>query len=228
MTTLMVHAGVADPDAATTRTGGVPLAPEGFRWPACRSCEDPMMFLALVMPPDLTMAVGPQVLSVFMCQNDPGLCDEWDPAAGGNQALLFPLPGLRPAAVPDGPATLLGEACAVDLVTADEDYGQARHAWADRAGRPVSDVLGQLGGRPWWLQHPKTPSCARCDAEIRFAVQLAEGHDYQTAANFGGGGYGYLYLRRMRHRRVPLAAVGHRSRNGQSFHRALQKAGSKL
>jgi hypothetical protein len=192
VTTLMVYAGPATADAAVTRTGGTPLVPDGFGWPACRSCEGAMTFLAQVMPVGLAPGGRQGVLSVFMCQNDPGLCDEWDPVSGGNQALLFPVAGLRPAVVPDGPGTTLGEVSAVEYVTVEEDYSRARHAWAGREGRPVSDVLGQLGGRPWWLQHDETPSCSGCAAEMSFAVQLAEGHDYRTSMNFGGGyGYGF-------------------------------------
>lgn len=190
VTALMVYAGPAAGDAAVTRTGGIPLVPDGFGWPVCRSCEGPMMFLAQVMPGGPVPGGERGVMLVFMCQNDPGLCDEWDPAAGGNQALLFPLAGLRPAAVPDGPV-MLGEVSAVQYVTADADYDQARGAWAERSGRPVSDVLGQLGGQPSWLQHDETPACQECTKPMSFAVQLEEGHDYRTAANFGGGGCGY-------------------------------------
>lgn len=190
MTTLMVYAGQAAADSAATRTGGIPLVPEGFRWPACRSCEGPMMFLAQVMTADLAPGSEPGVLSIFMCQNDPGLCDEWDPVSGGNQALLFPLSGLRPAVVPDGPDTMLGEVSAVEYVTVEEDYAHARQAWAGREGRSVSDQLGQLGGRPWWLQRDETPSCPQCATAMTFAVQLTEGR--RASANFGGGhGYGF-------------------------------------
>lgn len=191
MTTLMVHAGPAAADAAVTRTGGVPLVPAGFSWPACRACGGPMQFLAQVMLGDLGLDDRRGVLSVFMCQNDPGMCDEWDPVAGGNQALLFPLSGLRAAVVPPGPATALGEVSAVRCVTADGDYEEARLAWAEREGRPGRDVLGQLGGQPSWVQGDETPACPECAVPMSFAVQLEEGHDHRTAANFGGGGRGY-------------------------------------
>jgi len=150
-----------------------------------------MQFLAQVMPGDLGLDGRQGVLSVFMCQNDPGLCEEWDPVAGGNQALLFPPDGLRAAVVPPGQATTLGEVCAVRSVPSDGDYDEARVAWAEREGRPEQDVLGQLGGQPSWIQNDETPACPECAAPMSFAVQLEEGHDYRTAANFGGGGCGY-------------------------------------
>ncbi|MCW2934730.1 MAG: hypothetical protein JWM19_5692 [Actinomycetia bacterium] len=191
MTMLMVYAGPAAVDAAVTRTGGVPLVPAGFSWPACRTCGGPMQFLAQVMLGDLGLDGWQDVLSVFMCQNDPGLCEEWDPAAGGNQVLLFPPAGLRAAVVPPGPATMLGEASAVQYVAADEEYAEALPVWAAREGRPETDVLGQFGGQPLWVQGDETPACPGCARPMSFAVQLEEGHDYRTAANFGGRGCGY-------------------------------------
>src|SRR5579863_8886367 len=109
MTTLVVYAGAAADDAEVTRTGGIPLVPAVFSWPACRTCEGPMQFLAQVMLGDLGKGEWRSVLPIFMCQIDPGMCDEWDAVAGGNQALVFPVDGLVPAAVPIGPATVLGE-----------------------------------------------------------------------------------------------------------------------
>ena len=53
MATLMVHAGWAAGEAAVTRSGGVPLAPAGFSWPACGACEAPMQVVAQVMLGDL-------------------------------------------------------------------------------------------------------------------------------------------------------------------------------
>jgi hypothetical protein len=141
---------------------------------------------------DLDRSASQDVLLIFMCGNDPGMCSEWEAAAGGNQALLVAAGGrLTPAAVPAGPATVLGEVSAVRYVTVSADYGNARYAWAEREGRPAGDVLGQLGGRPEWIQADETPACPRCGKPMAFVVQLEEGHDYRTAANFGGAGCGY-------------------------------------
>lgn len=38
----MTYAGTTEPDAPTTRTGGVPLAPAGTTWPQCATCDGPM------------------------------------------------------------------------------------------------------------------------------------------------------------------------------------------
>jgi hypothetical protein len=74
---LMTYAGPVAADAPGTRTGGVPHTPSGFEWPQCRECAGPMQFLAQVSLADAE-AGSAGLLSIFMCQNDPGLCDEWD------------------------------------------------------------------------------------------------------------------------------------------------------
>ncbi|MET9774232.1 DUF1963 domain-containing protein [Streptomyces sp. NPDC006367] len=196
-TTLMTYAGPVDDHAPVTRTGGVPLVPAGFDWPRCAACSGPMQFLAQ-LPAGVPAAAGDEadeyVLSVFMCQNDPGLCDEWDPAEGGNRALLFPRAGLVPAPVPAEGETLLPETCGIDRTTLDAvPYSEAREDWAQAHGRPLRDVLGQLGGVPSWLQHDETPECPSCARPMAFTAQLEEGRDHRTAMNFGGGGCGYAF-----------------------------------
>ncbi|MCP3785351.1 YwqG family protein [Micromonospora sp. A3M-1-15] len=193
MVKLMTYAGPAADDAFGTRTGGVPHVPPGFEWPRCRECAGPMQFLAQVNLADVEPgSVG--LLSVFMCQNDPGLCDEWDPSAGGNRAFIFLADAAHTRTPPGDGITLLDEACAVEFEDiAAEDYLDAPERWHQRSGRPVREVLGQLGGQPAWLQNDETPTCSSCAEPMAFVVQLEEGHDHRTSINFGGGGCGYAF-----------------------------------
>lgn len=198
MTTLMVEAGPSAPDALVTRTGGVPLALAGTEWPCCASCEGPMQFLAQIVLNDLGEGDGEGkrgVLALFACQNDPGMCDDWEPNSGGNRAMLFPLDGLEPLPQPDREAPLvLGKVRAVVLAReCEDDYDLAREAWAARNERPESSVLGQLGGRPAWIQADETPVCPSCARTMPFIVQLEEGPDHSTAMNFGGAGSAYAF-----------------------------------
>ncbi|GAA4256748.1 hypothetical protein GCM10022255_070810 [Dactylosporangium darangshiense] len=186
MADLMTYAGPAPADGPGTRTGGVPLVPAGFAWPECTECDGAMQFLAQVR-------LGGDLLSIFMCQNDPGLCDEWDATAGGNRAYLFGADATEPAAVPGEGETLLEEVSAVEVVPVDAPaYPQAAAEWSRRTGRPRSDVLGHLGGEPAWLQFDETPACASCERPMDFVMALEEGHDWHTKINFGGGrGYAF-------------------------------------
>jgi uncharacterized protein YwqG len=194
----MTYSGPVDVRAAVTRTGGIPLAPSGFSWPTCAECAGPMQFVAQVLLGDLAPRAEDQhqrgLLSIFMCQNDPGLCEEWDPSSGGNRALLFTTGELMPAAVPPGDDTLLQEACGISVSTVDAaTYGEARSSWSREKDQPLRHVLGQLGGVPGWIQNDETPTCPVCAASMRFVVQLEEGHDHTTSLNFGGGGCAYAF-----------------------------------
>lgn len=194
MITLMTYAGPAEDRSAATRTGGVPLVPAGFGWPGCAVCGGPMQFQAQVYLDDLGSPEGTAggggrgVLSIFMCQLDPGMCEDWNPEGGANRALLLPRDGLVPAEVPPVGAALRAEASRVAYVRVDSaGYEQARQSWGSADGRTRRDVLGQLGGVPAWLQGDETPSCPSCERPMGFVAQLEEGHDYDTATNFGGG-----------------------------------------
>jgi Domain of unknown function (DUF1963) len=200
MTTLMVYAGDGAADAAVTRTGGIPLAPADFIWPQCAECDGHMQFLAQILLDDPGIAAdsGPMngrgVLLIFMCQNDPGLCDDWDATSGGNRALLFRRESLVPIQPPPEGETTLGEVSTIAYVSVDgDDYGEARIRWSDQHNRPPQDVLGHLGGAPWWIQGDETPSCPSCREQMAFVVQLEQGHNWHTAANFGGGGSAYAF-----------------------------------
>ena len=201
VTTLMIYAGDGETDSWATRTGGIPLTPAEFAWPQCAECDGYMQFLAQVILDDLqTAAEGaaqiPQgVVSIFMCQNDPGLCDEWDATSGGNRALLFASADLTAAQPPPDGETTLREVFTVHYIRMDGDnYGEARDRWAEQQNRSPRDVLGQLGGVPWWIQSDETPCCPRCHEDMAFLVQLEEGRDWHTSANFGGGGCAYAFM----------------------------------
>jgi hypothetical protein len=99
-----------------------------------------MQFLAQVVLDDLgDGAEGRGILAMFACQNDPGMCGDWEPDSGGNQAFLFPGEDLVPLPQPaDADETLLqlGSVRTVSLVQVDEsDYDLAGEEWASREDR---------------------------------------------------------------------------------------------
>jgi hypothetical protein len=149
-----------------------------------------MQFLAQVSLTDVEPG-NAGLLSLFMCQNHPGLCEEWDPSAGGNRAFVFGADAVLIPSVPSDGVTMLEETSAVQFEEVDvEDYLDAAEQWSRQTGRGVPEVLGQVGGEPAWLQNDETPTCDHCARPMTLVVQLEEGHDHQTAANFGGGGGG--------------------------------------
>ena len=57
-----------------TSFGGYPVKNklEEFNWPVCSCYMLPMQFLGKI-------ASKSYLYQIFMCQNDPGCCEEWDP-----------------------------------------------------------------------------------------------------------------------------------------------------
>jgi hypothetical protein len=159
-----------------------------------------MQFLAQISLADVE-AYGTGLLSIFMCQNDPGLCDEWDAAAGGNRAFAFGADAVHLPMPPSDGDVLIREASAVGFDEVDAaGYLDAVDRWHQETDRPVREVLGHVRGEAAWLQADETPLCGGCGQPMTFTVQLEEGHDHRTAANFGGGGCGYGF--RCEHCRV--------------------------
>ncbi|WP_055598943.1 hypothetical protein [Streptomyces aureus] len=203
-TTLMIYDGAAPADSDVARTGGVPLAPAGFTWPMCGSCcGGPLQFFA-------HLPVEDGVLSVFVCQNDPGACEFWDATSGANRVCLFPRADLQPVAVPETGVTLLPATSAIraEVVTLDPEmddaqdelapdaYDLARSGWKrepeERFGKQ-REVLGSLGGSPSYLEDDRLPTCPSCAGTMEFAAHLEEGISAQVAMNLGGQ-LGYVFI----------------------------------
>lgn len=134
------------------------------------------------------------LLLLFMCQNDPGLCEEWDADAGGNAAVAVSADDLRHAQ-PPSEGVVLRDTCygAAVLPFAAADYDAARDAWAAANGRSPREVLGQAGGEPAWVQNDETPSCELCGEPMTLVAQLEQGPAAGTEMNFGGGGCAYVF-----------------------------------
>ncbi|MFH8574756.1 YwqG family protein [Streptomyces zaomyceticus] len=201
-TTLMIYDGSAPADSDVPRTGGVPLAPAGFTWPVC-GCGGPLQFFA-------HLPVEDGVLSVFLCQNDPGACEFWDASSSANRVYLFPREELRPVAVPEAGLTLLPATSAIrtHVVTIDPEdacdeegiepdaYDLARSGWKwepEEGFGKQREVLGSLGGSPSYLEDDRLPVCPSCTGTMEFAAHLEEGITWETAMNLGGQ-LGYVFL----------------------------------
>lgn len=190
MTTLLIHSPDINEDPSEkTMFGGKPSAPSNtFEWPKCQSCHGNMQFLGQIQ------ASPEQLLLLFMCQNGPGLCDEWDPNQGGNKVVSVSTNNLHFVSPPDGGETLRATRYGAALVQSDEqDYDEARTQWASASGKPAREVLGQIGGEPSWLQNEEIPTCNSCGSPMQFVAQLEQGPDWQTEMNFGGGGCAYVF-----------------------------------
>ena len=134
------------------------------------------------------------LLVLFMCQNDPGLCEQWDATAGGNAVAAVSDDDLQLAEAPSegrcaaGPVPRSHRA----PVCCRQLRGRA-HGMGEANGRRPREVLGQMGGEPAWIQQDETPSCDACGQPMTLAAQLEQGPDAGTEMNFGGGGCAYVF-----------------------------------
>jgi len=194
MIRLLLNAEAPMTTEAVTRFGGLPLIPQNsaFQWPVCSTCSGAMQFLGQIALEDANTT---RLVLVFMCQNDPGLCDEWDANLGGNRALLVAIDGAgRLADAPELGVTLRDTVYGARVEVVDSaNYNDARRCWAEENQGALRQILGVLGNEPSWLQEDETPTCNHCGSKMRFFVQLEEGPDRKTAMNFGGGGCAYLF-----------------------------------
>lgn len=175
-------------DTPRNRLGGKPSAPHGrLAWPSCGNCESPMQFLA-----QLQSAEDADLLLVFMCQADPGCCDEWELDGGGNCVLRVPQDNLRPVKPPPGVVALPASFALETRSVHATNYSTARQQWQQTQGCAPRDLLGQLGGVPSWLQADETPECEECGELMEFVAQLEEG-PADCEMNFGGGGCAYVF-----------------------------------
>jgi hypothetical protein len=132
-----------------------------------------------------------QVLLIFQCQNDPGMCDEWDADAGGNLAVLQPASNTVPVAPPDGPTSLDGES---KVLPVDYDDTVTEETPDDSYCSRIdsdSSVLGKTGGVPLWIQGDETPNCS-CGERMKFVAQLEDRGG--GGMNFGDAGAGYVFV----------------------------------
>ena len=186
---------LGSPDSSLlTKIGGVPTGVAPFEWPCCQSCNGAMQFVAQIAVAEtklVDLANRDQILLVFHCQNDPGMCDDWDADGGGNAALLVDASSGGTVAPPaSGETTLSAESfvslqsydSSVSADTEDDNYVAAVEG--------EQGVLGKIGGEPVWIQGDETPDC-ECGAKMQFVALLEEWYD--GGVNFGGGGVGYAF-----------------------------------
>lgn len=195
MIRLLVNDEACVATGAVTRFGGLPLIPmdSGFQWPYCSSCKGPLLFLGQIA---LDENDAESVVLLFMCENQPGLCEEWDANSGGNRAVIVVIDGSCKLANPPALGVAVRDtAYGVRVEVVDSiSYDDARHQWADENNHgTLSQILGQIGGQPSWLQGDETPTCDNCGGKMNFVAQLEEGPHGETAMNFGGGGCAYVF-----------------------------------
>ncbi|MGI8415250.1 MAG: hypothetical protein ACR2P2_03385 [Nakamurella sp.] len=172
---------VPDQVASIGQLGGDPLVPAGFQWPGCVSCDGPMTHI-------VQLGVDDRLLTVFQCENNPGMCADWEPFAGGNAAVL-----VTGATV--GQRAPGGVKCYPPIRVGVRQLAAPYEALAETGNQSDATVfaesVGQFGGTPYWIQADETPDCPSCSAgPMRFVAQFDPGpHEF----NFGDYGTAYAF-----------------------------------
>lgn len=167
-----------------TSFGGLPVKniDKDFKYPKCKTCKTEMQYQGKIKT-DIGLEL------IFMCQNDPGMCDEWDADSGGNKVVIIDSENLE-FFTPDNHKAAIREieygSKIVEIEANDYENAIEKCEFNDR------DVLGFQFGEPEWIQGDETPNCNCCNDKMRFVALLEEGSDMRTAMNFGGG-TGYLF-----------------------------------
>jgi hypothetical protein len=182
MVNLLIHNPIKA-SLSETSFGGHPVKNnlDEFNWPICACCSLPMQFLGKI-------ASENYLYQIFMCQNDPGVCEEWGPDDGGNKVIVTAISALEEVAAPsEGLTTRETEYSALAIEVQGNEYDESREQWVNENNLSYREVLGQINGAPAWLQGEEIPNCDICNKPMQFLAQLEEGPDYETAMNFGGG-----------------------------------------
>ena len=84
---LIVEPGEAKLDSVAA-FGGRPFATQAskFKWPTCKACAGNLEYLGRIAVSHGAIT-EPHLIQLFMCGNDPRMCDEGDADGGGNRAL---------------------------------------------------------------------------------------------------------------------------------------------
>jgi hypothetical protein len=180
------------------RFGGRPLLATGTEWPTCKHCNGAMCFLGQIPHEQ-------HLLSVFMCDNNPGMCEQWDPEAGGNTVIASPVDGgLELVDPPSEGETLLWKmdngtkshpswgATTKTVEVDDDELDEDDDAYMQASEDGDFEDIGYLGGDPSWIQGEETPSCASCNKPMTFVAGINEGPD-EGPINLGDAGMGYVF-----------------------------------
>lgn len=197
MLQLLINKPIGDSATAETCFGGLPSVPASydFTWPTCQTCEGYMQFLGQIRVPDVKDKPAKLIL-LFMCQNDPGMCDDWDANSGDNKAMAVPAIDLALAKAPDTEdETIRAIRHGASIYESESDhYYEARDTWIELTHKAASDILGQWLGEPCWIQADESPECNECSQPMHFVASLEQGpgNDF-SEMNFGGSGCAYVF-----------------------------------
>lgn len=201
------HVPKLETGASTTiasQIGGVAWLAPRSKWPRCKSCKRPMQLLLQLRgadaPGDGLRVPHGKVAQIFHCGRSS--CDEGytsTPDGHGKLVRFIDERGTKPA--PDAPAHLALARRIVGFESAPELPGWhdlRENAAAKLNAKEMAAVekseqrpygRTKIGGWADWIQSAESPRCEKCDAKMRFVLQLQGGE----IVDFGDSGLAYVH-----------------------------------
>jgi len=171
---------------ARRHSTGIPAA----RWPVCAQCGHSQSLLAQFVHHNQRLDLGREgeMLFIFHCNHDPGMCSTWEGGSGANACFVLEpedlVNGISP--IPDEKPLTETEVLNIEWIAKDDgvpaEYVPAFFAESEYHELPEEIVvraaqITRLGGVPSWLQRadeaPKN--------DWRFVFQLDNVYSYFTA-----------------------------------------------
>ena len=173
-----------------SQIGGVAWLAPSAKWPRCKSCRQPMHLILQLTdadaPADALVVPKGKICQVFHCGRTSS-CDEMGdssaPDGHGKLVRLIDAKGVVRAADPPDHLTLgrriVGFSSAPELPGFQDvrDHAPAKLNAKELAAvheseqRPYGKT--KLGGWADWIQSAESPTCKKCEATMRFVLQLA-------------------------------------------------------
>jgi hypothetical protein len=136
-----------------------------------------------------------KLLSLYKCDNNPGLCDDAFPESGGNAAHLFDLSTCQSTPSPSG--TISFPEVMLDLVEYKEPKIFNHEAYWANAKKLGMRFFGTTGGAAVHKTLLETDPQCSCGVLMKFVAQIEErtiAGKKQPDMNFGGGGRALAYV----------------------------------
>ena len=147
------------------KLGGLPWGLPAARWPMCATCGKPQTLLAELghSSDRLDLMADGRVLFVFHCNNEPGMCDDWDQDSGGNAAFILerdelcdgqtPVPDPEPPSYPEARvARWLQRDDGLDAGLYSSFFREASYLSLGEEIISSVPMSTRLGGVPAWIQ----------------------------------------------------------------------------
>ena len=129
--------------------GGLPQGISHGDWPRCAECGEPMSHICRFQHHEarLHLGGGGRVLTLWQCENNPGLCATWSATSGANAAIVSEEPEDSKVAEPPALTTVVFPEAEIHGWVEDDDGVPP-----ELVGSYFNDDLYLAMGEDWWMR----------------------------------------------------------------------------